>query len=433
MRIFLIILLLVIGNNTFAQCESNTETDDCSTGIGPLVHDADLTSGDKYWWSESTGNRSNIEFHGGRLVVCGGELIINSLNINDGGTIIVMGGELTFNCDYVYLNGGFTIVNYGTIRFNNLTLQGNPQNRIFNHSSGEIDVSGQTTINGNSGIINSGYFHSNDLLIQSSQVPAICQNEGAIFEVSNNFTNNTENSFQSVSGESTCMSIGKQIQLNEIISNDPSLEICLSSGVSYNGGNSSYWGDAYVMEDCPSCAVALPISLQSFEAENIQNKHIRINWITASEVNNDYFTIERSKDGRNWETLTTISGAGNSTQLIEYQYIDEEPLNGVSYYRLKQTDFNGSYEYFKPGAVSFSTEETKLLMYPNPTRNTLVITGYKLIEEPLRVFNSLGQDVTSDVQIINSKQDKNELDLTALPKAVYCIKIGNIGKLVHKE
>ncbi len=90
--------------------------------------------------------------------------------------------------------------------------------------------------------------------------------------------------------------------------------------------------------------IALPIELISFDAK-LKDNNVMINWATASEVNNDYFTVERSSDGKNFEALFTKRGAGNSTIKREYEANDPSPLEGYSYYRLKQTDFDGKFSY----------------------------------------------------------------------------------------
>lgn len=84
----------------------------------------------------------------------------------------------------------------------------------------------------------------------------------------------------------------------------------------------------------------------SFNA-SLNNNNVSLNWATASEVNNDYFTIERSKDGQNFEALLTKRGAGNSTVRRDYEANDPNPFQGYSYYRLKQTDYDGRFTYSK--------------------------------------------------------------------------------------
>jgi hypothetical protein len=105
----------------------------------------------------------------------------------------------------------------------------------------------------------------------------------------------------------------------------------------------------------------LPIELISFLA--IPNdQSIEIRWTTATEINNDFFTIERSLDARDWEILGTLNGAGTTSQVQKYSYTDNFPHEGIAYYRLKQTDFDGSFEYFGPIAVAFGGGVSKFNM-----------------------------------------------------------------------
>jgi hypothetical protein len=100
----------------------------------------------------------------------------------------------------------------------------------------------------------------------------------------------------------------------------------------------------------------LPVELVSFYGVRTPKQNVLF-WTTFSETNNDYFLVERSEDGQYWEGLTKVEGAGNSTSVIDYTYYDNHPLEGVSYYRLKQTDFDGNFEY--SDIVSIKREVTK--------------------------------------------------------------------------
>ena len=86
----------------------------------------------------------------------------------------------------------------------------------------------------------------------------------------------------------------------------------------------------------------LPIELLSFNAV-LENRIVKLTWKTASETNNDFFTLEKSKDGISWESFKTVDGAGSSSSILNYEDYDQNPYSGVSYYRLKQTDFNGAF------------------------------------------------------------------------------------------
>ena len=115
--------------------------------------------------------------------------------------------------------------------------------------------------------------------------------------------------------------------------------------------------------------VPLPIDLISFQTKSIGNSKVMAEWKTASETNNDYFTVERTKDGIHFEDVCIVKGSGNSTSTKDYSSIDPHPFKGISYYRLKQTDFNGETSYSAISAVSIDDEsELNFSIYPNPTQ-----------------------------------------------------------------
>lgn len=96
----------------------------------------------------------------------------------------------------------------------------------------------------------------------------------------------------------------------------------------------------------------LPMTLLSFTAAAIE-KQVALKWCTASEKNNDYFTIERSTNGVTFTELAQIKAAGNSSVLLNYRAMDEHPFTGISYYRLKQTDYDGRFSYSLVAPVEF--------------------------------------------------------------------------------
>jgi hypothetical protein len=112
----------------------------------------------------------------------------------------------------------------------------------------------------------------------------------------------------------------------------------------------------------------LPISLLDFDAVPLL-ENVLLTWTTASETNNDFFTLERSQDGVHFDEIITVDGAGNSNQILQYKSTDFTPLNGTSYYRLKQTDFDGKFDYSNLKAVNFNKPiQTQLWsIFPNPT------------------------------------------------------------------
>jgi hypothetical protein len=105
---------------------------------------------------------------------------------------------------------------------------------------------------------------------------------------------------------------------------------------------------------------ALPIELISFTGEILGgdiHPVVMINWEVASQVNNDYYEVQRSIDVETWNTINTVTGAGNNNTQMSYSILDDNPLHGVSYYRLKQTDYDGQTETFFPVSIIISSEE----------------------------------------------------------------------------
>ncbi len=114
----------------------------------------------------------------------------------------------------------------------------------------------------------------------------------------------------------------------------------------------------------------LPINLLNFKALKKENEIVLL-WSTSSEINNDYFTIERSMDGKIFKPIKKIKGAGNTQTKTSYSASDEFPFPGKSYYRLKQTDFDGKTALLKLVPVNF--EKNRLESYPNPIKNSFTI------------------------------------------------------------
>ncbi len=114
----------------------------------------------------------------------------------------------------------------------------------------------------------------------------------------------------------------------------------------------------------------LPVQLVSFTAKLNRQGTVDLKWVTTTEINNDFFSIERSVDGINFEEILQVKGAGNTSRTLAYTAIDGKPLTGISYYRLKQTDFDGAFEYFNIVSVNNSgitpAANRNWNVFPNP-------------------------------------------------------------------
>lgn len=154
----------------------------------------------------------------------------------------------------------------------------------------------------------------------------------------------------------------------------------------------------------------LPIELISFDATaNADN--IDITWETATEINNDFFTVERSTDAVTFESIGIVDGAGNSTSILNYSLVDYNPYKATSYYRLKQTDFDGQFTYSKAVAVEFAdpTDGFSFNVFPNPSNGEdiqLSFTSSKDEEEvSVVIYDTNGKKYYSKVIIIQTNSD----------------------------
>ena len=163
----------------------------------------------------------------------------------------------------------------------------------------------------------------------------------------------------------------------------------------------------------------LPIELIGFDA-NLQGSNVLVNWSTASELNNDFFTIERSDGIGEWNNLGIVPGAGNSTSKLEYDFFDNLPRIGNNYYRLKQTDFDGTSTYSNIQLVILG--ETDLIsVYPNPFDQRLLIYGnLDILTSDISLYNVLGDKVSIKVE---SQGELIQVTAEQLGPGVYFLKI----------
>jgi hypothetical protein len=167
----------------------------------------------------------------------------------------------------------------------------------------------------------------------------------------------------------------------------------------------------------------LPINLQSFNAKK-ERENVMLDWATATEINNEYFLIEHSIDGRQFNEVGMVEGAGNSTNLLEYKFLHESPFSGVNYYRLQQVDFDGKFSYSPIVEVEIKSESDKLNVYPNPFTNeiSVVLTNSLNKDAKINIYDVFGRLVSSD--IIKEDQKQKSFNLTELDSGIYIIQIG---------
>lgn len=171
----------------------------------------------------------------------------------------------------------------------------------------------------------------------------------------------------------------------------------------------------------------LPIELVQFDVVRLDGKPA-IEWTTATELNNNYFTVERSIDGMQGEIIGVVQGAGNSNMMLDYQFVDPNPVSGTAYYRIKQTDFDGTTETFSWKAINLSeNQSSKFNVYPNPTTGSinLSLSAITATQTTVTVFDLSGRELFNQIFDSNGTFFAT-IDLSSnLSAGIYYIQVQN--------
>jgi len=149
--------------------------------------------------------------------------------------------------------------------------------------------------------------------------------------------------------------------------------------------------------------------------------NVDVEWTTGSEVDNDFFTVERSKDGVDWQVVEIVQGNGSTSTIFMYGIKDHNPLPGTSYYRLEQTDFNGQSTY-SPIVEVVRQGTTQISVYPNPAQSLVSIEAENIEEMAIELRNAAGQNMPI---AITRDQGKAWIALNTLPAGTYILTFQN--------
>jgi len=168
----------------------------------------------------------------------------------------------------------------------------------------------------------------------------------------------------------------------------------------------------------------LPVELLAFTATPADNK-VYLNWQTASEINNERFIVERSADAAVFTPIGQVYGSGTTHTPQSYQLIDNQPMSGVNYYRLRQVDYDGRVQLSNIVEVQFIPAQRQgLALYPNPTTGALFVTAQHLkLNSLVDVFDMQGRRVHTAVVPGSTSSVQHLLDLSHLPKGIYTVRI----------
>lgn len=174
-----------------------------------------------------------------------------------------------------------------------------------------------------------------------------------------------------------------------------------------------------------SVTIPLSITFESFEAHGKGCQAI-LNWATSFEKNNEYFKVERSRNGVDFEAIGQVKSAGSGTAHRKYNFVDARPENGKNLYRIVQINSDKSSTITPTREVGIDCKAPGVELYPNPTKVKLYVKGLKG-QNTIRVFNALGQQVmerTTELAVY-------ELDVHSLAAAVYQIQVSQGTDMVY--
>jgi hypothetical protein len=214
------------------------------------------------------------------------------------------------------------------------------------------------------------------------------------------------------------------------------------SGATAAGGNIYQFAGVTAIQDARrftlgtanQAQTSLPVVLNFFTASVVNNKSIHLKWQTASERNNDYFEVERSKDFSNWKIIAKVKGNITSNHTLNYTTTDVHPYTGISYYRLKQVDLDGKFSYSAIRKITVDETSMRFHVYPNPADQHLFISGSISDTKDFAIFDQYGKDISSLVgKALYDPSQGLRLNVSALRRGVYFVRTLNGSSKFYKK
>jgi len=170
----------------------------------------------------------------------------------------------------------------------------------------------------------------------------------------------------------------------------------------------------------------LPILLIDFTASNVNDEFVSLNWMTSIEVNSDHFDVERSSDATSFTKIATIKADGTNNTNQSYHAIDDKPVNGLNFYRLKQVDIDGHFTYSSVKTIKFGSRISPVV-YPNPVSSVFTaVPGTELIRE-IVIYNVQGKAV--QFAMGNSTDTEMKVNISRLSQGIYYLKVKTDSKI----
>lgn len=305
------------------------------------------------------------------------------LEVSGNGTVKLMGSGVTFKCEGIFEPGGAGDIGILTISTSVDLSKATINTEVAGtNSADQVIVNGTTTLGGTSTL--------NVSTINSYQISVGDQYNLLNSNTSTSGTFATEN-----------------------------LPGCCAWTLEYLGSNQEIL--------TITALTALPVELMAFRG-NLQNENTFLSWETASEINNAGFEIEHSSDGDKWEIIGFVNGNLTTNNVNYYHFRDLHPSSGLNYYRLKQMDLDGGFEYSNTIVVELKNKTNpEILVYPSPASEKINIHSsiFDSQRTDLKIVNSVGQVILSE--LIPSSEDRTTkvIDISTYEKGIYFVIISN--------
>jgi len=362
---------------------------------------------------------NNVVVNSGTLLISSNQAL-NDLTIASGASVSVVGATLTINGT---LNCGPTAIISGTGTFtlaSGATLQtANTAGITASGATGSIQTSTRNFSTGANYVYNGTAAQNtgNGLPATVSNLTFANTGGAVTFNAAKAIANDFVITTGSVANPNGFMHTANTLTLGGAGQSGGTWGATGSGATNIN--NTFFSGTGLV-----TVSTSLPIELLYFDAK-VDNGNTHLTWSTATELNNDYFQIERSTEGRSFEATGRVDGAGTSYEVLAYAFTDDKPLPGWNYYRLKQVDFDGQYAYSPVRAVLMGQTNAvsdRLAFFPNPAGHEIFVQSPTNPSpgDQLEIFDQFGRLV---LQLQATEALETPLDLSALPAGLYVARL----------
>jgi hypothetical protein len=175
----------------------------------------------------------------------------------------------------------------------------------------------------------------------------------------------------------------------------------------------------------------LPVTWLNVAAE-CNRGDVTVKWSTASEQNSDYFTVERSYDGTNFTDIANVLAAGQSSTVKNYSYIDEDPIAGLSYYRIRETDFNSS-SMLSTQMIVNGCSNDDIFIYGSEGGVSININAIEEGEYNFELYDILGQKLMNEIKNVSPGSNHLKLSVSNIASAMYVVKVYSTNNVVSKK